>query len=66
MVYIMINTIANKTTGAQSGAVIAHHDQVATTPIPASLRVKNIRKQIPKILIPPFELSINGYINYFK
>jgi len=48
-----IHAIASiKRIGIHNGDVTHHHDQAATCPIPASLRVKKIRKRTVPIPMP--------------
>jgi hypothetical protein len=41
------------TTGIQKGENTHHHDQLATAPTFANLRIRNTRKTIPNKPIPP-------------
>ena len=53
MITKAIDTIAKpKRIGIHKGEVTHHHDQVATCPMPANLRVKKIRKRTVPIPMP--------------
>lgn len=54
------NPVITNATGIQNGDNTHHHDQVATTPISASLRVI---KMIPKIANNEYFIIFNSVVN---
>jgi hypothetical protein len=65
-ILIIVTIKSNTTIGTHNGLVTAHHDQLATTPTPANLSVRNIRNIIKPIPIPPeFLLEFDIFLYLF-
>jgi len=62
-----MNTIGiTNANGIHNGEVTHHHDQVATWPIPANLRVRNIKNSIVPILMSVVDLFLSVILLKFK